>query len=234
MPDSSGKHSAKQRFKTFIEQQILSGKLKVDQRLPPERELAELTGISRITVHAGLVELATQGVLRIVPRQGTYVSDFKKEGTLELYGALQKYTGEMDADIFRSLIAFRKIVETAAASEAAVHRTPQHVERLRSLLARELTAKTAQDAARLDFELHLEITRATGNIILPMTLRSIEVMYMSLVRRFYERLVERGDVYTFHQRLIEAIDRRDPAAAGNEMEAMLEHGRHVLESHASD
>lgn len=229
MPTSSSEISAKQRFISIIEQQILSGELQVDQKLPPERELAEQTGISRITVHAGLVELATKGVLRIVPRQGTYVNDFKKEGTLELYGALQQYTGEMDADIFQSLIAFREIVETAAAAKAAEHHAPQDIVRLRGLLEQERAAVTADQAAQIDFQMHLEITRASGNIILPMTLRSIEAMYMSLVNKFYVVLNDRTIVYTFHEKLIDAIESSDAKSASHIMKAMLDHGRSVLE-----
>lgn len=230
MPKTSGQSSAKQRFISIIEQQILSGELKVDQKLPPERELAEHTCISRITVHAGLVELATKGVLRVVPRQGTYVNDFKMDGTLELYGALLQHTGEMDADIFQSLIAFREIVETAAAAKAAAHRSEQHIAHLRELLKQEHAAETAQKAAVLDFQLHLEITRASGNIILPMTLRSLEAMYMSLVCKFYEILPDRAIVYEFHEKLIAAIEAGDAQTAADTMKAMLDHGRVVLEA----
>ncbi len=234
MPKSAGQPSAKQRFISIIEQQILSGELKVDQKLPPERELAELTGISRVTVHAGLVELATKGVLRIMPRQGTYVNDFKKEGTLELYSALLQHTGEMDGDIFRSLIAFREIVETAAASKAAANHTQVQIARLRDLLKQERAADSTAEAAQLDFQLHLEVTRASGNIILPMTLRSIEAMYMSLVGKFYEAIADRSFVYAFHESLIDAVESGDAQAAGAVMKAMLDHGREVLESRSAE
>jgi DNA-binding FadR family transcriptional regulator len=230
MPKSAGGNSARQRFISIIERRILSGELKVDQQLPPERELAEQTGISRITVHAGLVELASRGVLRVVPRQGTFVSDYKKEGTLELYSALLRYTGEMEADIFDSLIAFREIVETAAAEKAAQRRNPQDADTLRRLLKRERSAASTQEAAELDFQFHLAIARASGNIILPMTLRSIELMYMSLVTKFYEALDDRAVVYGFHEELITALENGDAQGARHTMKAMLDHGRRVLET----
>ena len=225
------KQSAKQRFISIVEQKILSGEFAVEQKLPPERELAEQTGISRIIVHAALVELATKNVLRIVPRQGTYVNDFKKEGTLELYGALLKYTGAVERDLFRSLIEFREIIETAAAEKAAQHRTQQDMEILRSLLAQERGAASPEEAARLDYQLHLQITKAAGNSILPMTLRSIEEMYMSLVTTFYKILKDRTVVYRFHEQLIAAIENGDGAGANTVMKTMLDQGRDVLEQH---
>ena len=226
---SPSKQSAKQRFITFVEQKILSGEYRVDAKLPPERELAEQTGISRVTVHAALVELASKNVLRIVPRQGTYVNDFKKEGTLELYGALMQHTGEVDADLFRSLLAFREILETAGAALAAHARTPQDVESLRGLLDQEREAAD-EEAAAIDFQMHLGVARASGNIVLPMALRSIEAMYMSLVARFYAVLDDRGVVYAYHETLVNAIEDGDAQTASAAMKAMLDHGRSVLEA----
>jgi DNA-binding FadR family transcriptional regulator len=232
MSKASVNQSAKQRFISFIEQRIISGELKINQKLPPERELAEQACVSRVTVHAALVELASKNVLRIVPRQGTFINDFKKENTLELYGALMQHTGAVDAELLSSLLAFREIVEVAAAELAAAAHSSEDIESLRGLLRREREAAAAGEgafeAARLDFALHLGIARASGNIVLPMTLRSIEAMYMTLVRTFYEALPDRGVVYAFHERLIAAIDRGEKQAAGQTMKAMLDHGRSVL------
>lgn len=231
MEKQAGKQSAKQRFISFVEQKILSGEFAVEQKLPPERELAEQTGISRIIVHAALVELATKNVLRIVPRQGTYVGDFKKEGTLELYGALLKYTGSVERDLFRSLIEFREIIETAAAEKAAQCRTKQDIEQLRALLTEESGTKNAEEASRLDYQMHLQITKAAGNIILPMTLRSIEEMYMSLVKTFYDILGDRTIVHRFHEQLVSAIEDGNGREAKTVMKTMLDQGREVLEQY---
>lgn len=229
MATENNKLSAKQRFMSTIEQKILSGELAVNQKLPPERELSEKADVSRVTVHAAIIELASKNVLRVVPRQGTYVNDFKNEGTLELYGALMKYTGEMDADIFRSLIEFREIVETAAAAKAAVNRTEQHMQRMRKLLSRERGAETADEAAKLIFQMHLEIMRASGNIVMQMTLRSIEDMYISLIRRFCASQGERDAVLTYHEKLIDALESSDVQASAGVMKDMLDYGHSEFE-----
>jgi len=222
------KQSAKQRFISIVEQKILSGEWPVDQKLPPERELSETTGISRVTVHAAIIELATKNVLRVVPRQGTYVGDFKREGTLELYGALLNYTGEMDEDLLGSLVDFREMIETVGAEKAADCRTADELRQMWRLLERERTAQSAEEAAELDYQLHLAVAKASGNIMLPMTLRSIEAMYMSLVRRFYQSLDDWKIVHAFHGQLLDAIGDGDGPAARAVMKAMLDHGKQVL------
>jgi GntR family transcriptional regulator len=52
-----------------IEDGIASGDLPPDAALPPERELAALTGLSRVTVRNAMADLAQRGI--IVQRQGS-------------------------------------------------------------------------------------------------------------------------------------------------------------------
>src|SRR5664280_1856442 len=47
-----------------IEAQIVSGSLRAGERLPPERELAELLGVSRPAVREALRVLESQGAVR--------------------------------------------------------------------------------------------------------------------------------------------------------------------------
>ena len=53
---SSG--SLKESFVQSIENKILSGELKIGDKLPPEREIVETMGISLTVVNAGIAELA--------------------------------------------------------------------------------------------------------------------------------------------------------------------------------
>lgn len=187
------------------------------------------TGISRTIVHAGLVELAARGVLTISPRKGAFVADYRREGPLELYSALAKYSGSLDEGIFRSLAGFRGIVETACARLAAENGTSEDAAALRALLEKERAAVSIEDAVRLDYELHIRIAASTGDIILPMAMRSMEELYKALVARFYAALANREDVYRLQEELIGQIERRRPREAEEAMRALLEHGKQIVE-----
>lgn len=52
---------------------ILSGRLRVGEKLPPERQLAEALGVARGTVQRAYLKLATSGVVEIRKGSGTYV-----------------------------------------------------------------------------------------------------------------------------------------------------------------
>ena len=80
-------------FVQQIENMILSGELTVGEQLPPVRELSLRMGVSRPVISAGLVELDKLGFVEIRPRQGVYVSDYRRRGTMETLVAIMRYNG---------------------------------------------------------------------------------------------------------------------------------------------
>ncbi|MFH2103707.1 MAG: GntR family transcriptional regulator [Chloroflexota bacterium] len=71
--------------------QIDSGKLKPNDRLPSESELGEIFSIGRNTVRRALSELVNDGVLRTVPGLGTFVEHGRQTKSAEyLFGLTQE------------------------------------------------------------------------------------------------------------------------------------------------
>src|SRR5436189_4590698 len=64
-----------QRIKELLQQ----GELKAGSRLPPERELAEMLGISRPSLRTALKALSVMGIIRAKPGAGTYIADSSPE-----------------------------------------------------------------------------------------------------------------------------------------------------------
>lgn len=77
------------RIRNDIINRINNGELKKDQRLPAERELAEMFDVSRITVVGALRDLEEQGIIRKVRGSGSYVncSSVTEEEPGEIFGA---------------------------------------------------------------------------------------------------------------------------------------------------
>ena len=74
--------SLKDLFIQQLQDMILSGELPMGSRLPSERELCQQMGVSRAVVNGGITELARQGFLEVLPRQGTYVADYRRNGNM--------------------------------------------------------------------------------------------------------------------------------------------------------
>ena len=85
--------SLKELFVEQLEDMILSGKLKVGEKLPPERQLAEQMQVSRAVVNGGLSQLEKCGFITVKPRSGTFVADYRKNGNVDTLVAIMKYRG---------------------------------------------------------------------------------------------------------------------------------------------
>ena len=99
-------------FVQQIENMILSGELAFGEQLPPARELAAKMGVSRTVVTAGLVELEKLGFVEIKARQGVYVCDYRRRGTMETLVAIMRYNGgALRQNEVRSLLETRDAME---------------------------------------------------------------------------------------------------------------------------
>ena len=127
--------SLKDVFIKRFEELILSGKFPVGQKLPSERELALQLGVSRPIVHEGLVDLAAKGLITLIPRVGTIVNDFRKEGSLSLLTSLVNYhQGYLEPGLLVSLLDMRLLFEVETARLAAANRNQEQLDSIRALL----------------------------------------------------------------------------------------------------
>lgn len=64
-------------IKDYLLEQIKSGKYKVDVPIPPERELAAMLGVNRMTVRRAIEELMYEGLLMRKKGSGTFLTKVK-------------------------------------------------------------------------------------------------------------------------------------------------------------
>lgn len=70
-----------QRIESLIEEKIRSGGWKLHEKLPPERQLALLFGVSRNTLRTALQVLQGRGILASRQGSGTFVLSIPGQGT---------------------------------------------------------------------------------------------------------------------------------------------------------
>ena len=89
-----------------LEDLILSGELKIGERLPSEQDFALQIRVSRPVLHEALVDLDSKGLVQIIPQRGVIVSDYRRSGSLAILSSLLAYqNGRLDNSILQSLIA---------------------------------------------------------------------------------------------------------------------------------
>ncbi len=154
-----------------IENLILEGVLRVGDKLPGERDLANQFGISRPIVREALKELEARGLLMTKHGGGTFVADvigdvFSKT-MLELIADHPKATADY--------LEYRREVEAIAAQYAARRATDDDRALLTDIIRRMEAAHKKQsyeEEAAIDVEFHQAICEAAHNVILLHTLRS--------------------------------------------------------------
>lgn len=218
-------------FISRFERMILSGEIGMGQKLPSERELAARLGVSRPVVHEGLMELAAKGLVTMKPRAGAVVNDYRRHGSLPLISSLLEYgEGRLDRRLMDSIIELRELLECRFARLAANHRTEEHLEELRAVVERErsLDPSATDDVVSLDFEFHLLVALATGNLVFPLLINSFRQVYTNLTGQFFQNPAVMERVHRFHRELLGAIADGDPDRSEAVMKEMLTHGERIL------
>ncbi len=208
-----------------IQRLILEGELRPGDRLPTERELAERFGVSRTSVRDAIRMLELMGLVEPRQGEGTVVRDLSPDAIVTPLASLLVRSRDLLAD----LLDVRKMIEPHLAARAAVHATEEEVARLGAILERQ-RAKVAQGelAVEEDSEFHYTIATASRNRVI---LRILDVL-MDLLKTSRERSLQvPGRLQRSlegHARILEAIRRRDPAAAEAAMRRHLEEIEEVL------
>lgn len=183
-------------FESRIQDMILSGKLRVGDKLPTERELSTKMKISKTAVHLGIKNLERQGFLRVVPRHGVYVANYPETGNLETLIALLKYNGNrMDKKTVASILQFREANEGMAVRLLASNHTTDNILKLRMYIEEIKKAgnrtppATPDEIAQLLFQYHLYIGLKSNNNVIPMVMNGfhdVSVAFWKLLLAWFD------------------------------------------------
>ena len=200
-------------FVQQVENMILSGELAVGEQLPAARELSVRMGISRPVISAGLIELEKLGFVEIRPRQGAFVSDYRRKGTVETLVAIMRYNGgAMRGNEVTSLLQVRGSLETLCMELVVQNATDAELAGIAPLLNAIGEAHTPEDTADAVYAFHHELAALSGNMLLPLLYHSFqpESLYLwtiSCKKDGQKRL------YDGKLRLYQALLNRDTAEA---------------------
>lgn len=233
-------HSLKEACISRLEGLILSGDWQPGERLPSERDLAGKLNISRPVLHEALVDLAAKGLVSIQPRRGVLVNDFRKTGSCAILSSLLTYhQGEFDPRFVKSLFEMRLLVETECARLAAVHATPEQLDILRQLIENQPIDENFDTEVLIeqDFEFHLQVAIASGNLMYPLVINSFKNVYIHFTGEFFNACratPHLAEVFVYHRRLVQAIAARQPEEAVAVMVEMLAHGEKYFRGDATN
>jgi GntR family transcriptional repressor for pyruvate dehydrogenase complex len=167
------------RIATQLVELIEIQKLLPGDKLPPERQLAELLEVSRPSLREALHILQAQGVVQIKHGQGTFVQE--PVVAQELRASVMTKTHGLN-----ELFDAREVLEVPAAKWAAEKATKEDIRLLRATLNQIDTITSIKpidfdQLQALDAKFHLSIVGIAGNRFINQTLNVLQdVMRMSM------------------------------------------------------
>jgi GntR family transcriptional repressor for pyruvate dehydrogenase complex len=204
-----------------LEHMILE--LKPGDKLPPERQLAEIFDVSRSSIRDAIHTLELMGMVE--PRQGagTVVREPGAEAVLNPISSVLRTQRKLVGE----LLDVRNMIEPALAARAAIHATSEEIAEMENILRRqEEKVRRGELAIEEDSEFHYNIALAADNSVI---LKILDLL-MDLLRPTRERSLQaEGRLqksFAGHCRILAALKRRDAKAAESEMR------RHVREIEA--
>jgi DNA-binding FadR family transcriptional regulator len=209
---------------------IAAGTLAPGERLPGERQLAEMMNVSRVSVRAALQHLKAQGFISAVQGGGTRVTAAPESADSPLMRLVSA-----DAKNYYELAEIRAGIEVWAARRAAAQATPEQIAEIgRQLKAMADPARGNGHKTGDDHAFHLAIAKASNSAVY---MHLMEMLSNVLERNIdYHRSTlcagpdDDARLLAQHRRIFEAISARDPEGAAT---AMYEHLNDMLAHYAN-
>ena len=202
-----------------IKQLISKGELKPGDRIPSERELATMLGVSRPSVREAIMVLEAMGFVESRQGGGTYVKALT-EGSI--MNPLAKLVEKRDPELLRSLAEVRRGLESWTAYLAAQRATDADIAEMRRLYGiMEKQAAKGGWSPDVDAEFHYAITAASHNSLQMHVLDSIHSLFHATIQvalmEFYQQEGHVQLLLAHHHDIMEAIAAHDPELARRKM-----------------
>ncbi|MDK2824805.1 MAG: GntR family transcriptional regulator, transcriptional repressor for pyruvate dehydrogenase complex [Clostridia bacterium] len=209
-----------------LKSSIVEGKLKPGDKLPAERILAQMLGISRTSLREALKLLSAEGLVDIKHGKGVFIAENEPDDII------QKFSSKIfvENDTLKDFFEIRKVLETQAAIWVAERGNLEQINNLENIVTKtisELTESKKINFALLaehDMKFHTCLAETSGNAVLLRIMQNLidllneaRSQALSIPKRPYMSLEE-------HLQIIKAIKEKNPEKAGK---AMLTHLKNV-------
>lgn len=205
---------------------IISGRYAEGVKLPGDAELTVMFGVSRPVLRESVKTLVAKGLLSTKVRVGTVVRERAAWNMFDADVLAWHLDVGIDMRFVRDLAEIRLAVEPRAAALAAGQRSEADLAELQRSIAwmrREPSDSVA--FADADLSLHIAVANASGNPFMRSMGSVIEAaLRASFLLSAPAEQLERDDAIASHQRIVDAIEQRDAAAAAEAMTNVIFNG----------
>lgn len=198
---------------------IVSGRLRPGDRLPSERELAQILHVGRSTVREAIRAMESMSLVKVRAGEGTFLVSL--DGNPEANSLAGHVLKSWDNQ--HQLFEVRRVIEPDLASLAARRATPQQLEEMRATLQAQAAAvERGENGMQADTRFHFLLAEAAGNDVLMRLMTDLMEMLQETRAHSLEATGRPATSLRQHRAVLRAIQAREPKAAERRM---LEHLR---------
>ena len=217
-----------------IKKLILDGKLEPGEKLPPEREFAELLGVGRSSLREAINTLETLGYVEIRKRKGNFIKALSSSLTLD---PLRRLFDEK-TDTLLQLYEVRNDVEMASAYWAAIRRTEEDMARIENCLS-QMRQSDEEDRFwwKEDLSFHLAVAQASHNFLRVHILKDLFDLSGKYIEEVLTRILlkphNHAIVIEQHESIFRAIKEKNPDKAMSVMHTHFNWTNEKIKAHFS-
>ena len=207
-----------------IKQLILDKDWKPGERIPSETELAELFGVSRVSVREALLKLNAIGLLE----SRFFFFFYVREVGADIYLNAIIPAAFVSSNSLLELLEFRQVMEAKQAGLAARKAKPEDVARLEEIHKDMVkNAGNLEAFSEADLRFHIELARITQNSLLVACMELIrDVLGENMQKLVAQRGYESG--INDHRQILAAIRENDERRA---IQVMDDHVADICKSY---
>jgi GntR family transcriptional repressor for pyruvate dehydrogenase complex len=231
--DSERSGTTSEEVVSRLQEMIHRGQLRPGDRLPPERDLAKLLGVSRPTLRAGISSLAAIGVLQARQGAGTFVVDTEgppalDSGPLRLMASLHGFT---TSEMFEARQSLEMAVAGLAAERATGDQMASMAEELAGMYA---SLDDPEQYLVHDMHFHQTVAAASGNRILTALMNMVATILLDVRSKTVKRAKDLKESAEMHRDIYRAIRDRNPELARKAMRDHLIRAQKAQESEEAE
>ncbi len=231
----TGRRSLAEGLADEIVNDVLAGRYTAGTPLPSETELAEQSGVSRLTVREAIKALAAKRVVRVEQGRGTFVNPMAEWSVLDPVLLIARSShGEDRLALPRKLIEARRVVEVAVAELASERRSAQDLADLEQSIAQMRAAAAADDVKAFvaaDIAFHQQVLDAAGNSFITSLFEPLSRILQLTRLQTSAHAPVRTNAIEHHQRILDAVRRGSPSKAGKAMRDHMVQTEHDMDTY---
>ncbi len=222
------KTSVKDQTLEQLKNYILSGVVRLGERLPSERALADALGVGRYSVREALKVLEAVGLVESRVGEGTFLTT----NTGANFGRILGLSFATWGGTIIELLDARKMIEVEAARAAAERATPGEIDDIeRELKTMHANMDRVQAYLKADFNFHRRIGEASHNAIISQFVSNLVDLLEEVLRESHsDSLPAQAEGGGTHQAIFDAIAMRDADAAGDLMRDHIQFSSEVWQT----